>query len=209
MKKIIGLCGFIGSGKGTVANILVNEHSFVEDSFAATLKDAVAAVFKWPRAMLEGNTDESRAWREQVDPWWSERLGKPITPRWVLQQWGTEVCRKSFHDDIWILSLERKLATSDTNVVIADCRFPNEIAMIKRLGGEVWRVKRGAEPDWYDHAITYNKGESNIGWAMSKHHLHTVANVHASEYSWVGSNFDKVITNESSIEDLRSAIDIR
>lgn len=208
MKKIIGLCGFIGSGKGTVANILVNEHGFVEDSFAATLKDAVAAVFGWPRAMLEGNTDESRAWREQVDSWWSERLGKSITPRWVLQQWGTEVCRKSFHDDIWILSLERKLATSDTNVVIADCRFPNEVAMIKRLGGEVWRVRRGAEPEWYEHAINYNKGDKQIGWAIGRHHLEQ-AGVHASEYSWVGTDFDKVIVNESTIEDLRSAIDIR
>ena len=80
--------------------------------------------------------------------------------------------------------------------------------MIKRLGGEVWRVKRGAEPEWYDYAINYNKGESNIGWAMAKHHLHA-AQVHASEYSWVGTDFDKVIVNESTIEHLRSAIDIR
>jgi hypothetical protein len=80
--------------------------------------------------------------------------------------------------------------------------------MIKRLGGEVWRVKRGPEPSWYEHAITYNKGETNIGWAMSKHHL-TTANVHASEYSWVGTDFDRIITNESTIEDLRGAIDIR
>ena len=156
--------------------------------------------------MLEGNTDESRAWREEVDPWWSERLGKFITPRWVLQQWGTEVCRKSFHDDIWILSLERKLANSDSNVVIADCRFPNEVAMIKRLGGEVWRVKRGAEPDWYDHAINYNKGESNIGWAIGRHRLEELG-IHASEYSWVGSAFDKVIENNSSVDDLRRIIE--
>jgi hypothetical protein len=209
MKKIIGLCGFIGSGKGTVANILVNEYNFIEDSFAATLKDAVAAVFGWPRAMLEGNTDESRTWREQVDPWWSERLGKSITPRWVLQQWGTEVCRKSFHDDIWILSLERKLANSDSNVVIADCRFPNEVAMIKRLGGEVWRVKRGEDPKWLHLATLHSNATDLIQKEIYKDELELDFNVHASEYSWVGTDFDKVITNESSIEDLRSAIDIR
>jgi hypothetical protein len=206
MKNIIGLCGFIGSGKGTVANILVGDYGFVEDSFAATLKDAVAAVFGWPRHLLEGNTDESRSWREQVDPWWSERLGKTVTPRWALQQWGTEVCRKGFHDDIWIASLERKLASSASRVVIADCRFPNELEMIKRLGGEVWRVKRGSEPDWYEHAINFNKGESQIGWAIGRHHLEN-QDIHASEYSWVGSAFDNVIENNGSVEDLRRKIE--
>jgi hypothetical protein len=206
MKNIIGLCGFIGSGKGTVANILVGDYGFVEDSFASTLKDAVAAVFGWPRHLLEGNTDESRFWREQVDLWWSERLGKAVTPRWALQQWGTEVCRKGFHDDIWIASLERKLASSDSRVVIADCRFPNEIEMIKRLGGDVWRVRRGDEPDWYDHAINFNQGEHHLGWALGRHHLENQG-IHASEYSWVGSAFDKVIDNDSSVEDLRQIIE--
>ncbi len=205
MNKLIGLCGFIGSGKGTVAKILVEEHNFVEDSFAATLKDAVAAVFGWPRHMLEGDTDESRHWREQVDPWWSERLGREVTPRWVLQYWGTDLCRTHFHSDIWILSLERKLTASQSNVVIADCRFPNEVAMIKRLGGEVWRVRRGAEPEWYDDAISFNKGMHNIGWAIAKDRLNKM-NVHPSEYSWVGSDFDRVLENETTIDALRGLI---
>ena len=208
MKKLIGLCGFIGSGKGTVANILVNEYGFVEDSFAATLKDAVAAVFGWPRHLLEGDTAESRAWREEVDPWWSEKIGRDVTPRWVLQYWGTDLCRTHFHADIWILSLERKILNSTDNVVIADCRFPNEVEMIKRLGGEVWRVKRGAEPEWYQDAINFNTGPSQIGWAIGKHRLQELG-VHPSEYSWVGSNFDKVLINDGSIDDLRALVEIR
>ena len=208
MNKLIGLCGFIGSGKGTVAKILVEEHGYAEDSFAATLKDAVAAVFGWPRHMLEGDTEESRAWREEVDPWWSEKMGKPITPRWVLQYWGTDLCRTHFHPDIWILSLERKLLNSDRNIVIADCRFPNEVEMIKRLGGEVWRVKRGAEPEWYEDAINFNKGMQNIGWAIAKDRLNKQA-VHPSEYSWVGSDFDRVLENESTIDALRALVEGR
>ena len=100
---IIGICGFIGAGKDTAADYLVNFHGFRRDSFAATLKDAVAAVFGWDRELLEGRTKEAREWREQVDPWWSQRLGMPaLTPRWVLQYWGTEVGRNAFHTDIWI-----------------------------------------------------------------------------------------------------------
>ena len=125
---IIGVCGFIGSGKDTVADYLVNFHEFRRESFASTLKDAVASVFGWDRTMLEGRTAQAREWREQVDPWWAARLDMPtLTPRWVLQYWGTEVCRKSFHDDIWIASLENKLRNSQDHVVISDCRFPNEI----------------------------------------------------------------------------------
>ena len=64
---IIGICGLIGSGKGTVADILVEEHKFEKISFADKLKDGVATVFNWDRSMLEGDTKESREWREKVD----------------------------------------------------------------------------------------------------------------------------------------------
>ena len=108
--KIIGVCGLIGGGKGTVADILVNNHTFHKYSFADSLKDMVANVFNWPRHLLEGDTKESRDWREQRDEWWSARLGiENLTPRWILQYWGTDVCRVNFHEDIWIASLENKL----------------------------------------------------------------------------------------------------
>ena len=46
---IIGICGFIGSGKDTIADYLVNFHEFRRESFASSLKDAVSAVFGWDR----------------------------------------------------------------------------------------------------------------------------------------------------------------
>jgi hypothetical protein len=200
---IIGVCGFIGSGKDTIADYLTNFHGCRRESFANSLKDAVSHVFGWDRTMLEGRTKQAREWREQVDPWWSERLGMPnLTPRWVLQYWGTEVCRRSFHDDIWIASLENKLRNSTDDIVISDCRFPNEIKSIRDAGGIIVWVKRGELPEWYEWALNANQGENgNMKWAISKHNLEKFG-IHASETAWVGTKFDAVLENNTSIDDL-------
>ena len=194
---IIGVCGFIGSGKDTVADYLQNFHEFRRESFASTLKDAVAAVFGWDRLLLEGRTKEARDWREEVDPWWAERLAMPtLTPRWVLQYWGTEVARRSFHDDIWIASLENKIRNSKDNIVISDCRFPNEISAIKNAGGKIVWVQRGELPDWYEKAWLANQG-SNAALNYMKE-----KGIHASEWAWIGTDFDMIIDNNGSINEL-------
>ena len=207
MSRIIGICGFIGSGKDTVADYLVNFHGFKRESFANSLKDAVSQVFGWDREMLEGRTKQSREWRETKDEWWSNRLEMDITPRWVLQYWGTEVVRKGFHNDMWVASLENRLRQSQDDIVITDCRFPNEIKAIKAAGGEVIRIKRGPEPKWYNHAENYNAGERKIGWALGKDAL-TKAGVHASEYSWVGNDFDALLVNDGTLDDLYEQVEL-
>ena len=195
---IIGICGFQGAGKDTVADYLANIHQFRRESFAHTLKDAVASVFGWDRELLEGRTKESRAWREQVDPWWANRLNMPdLTPRWVLQYWGTEVARKGFHDDTWIASLENKLRKTTDDIVISDCRFPNEIKSINDAGGVVIRVVRGPEPEWYELAEIVNRGElKNTKWRLSKNRLNSY-DIHASETAWIGTKFDAIIDNNA------------
>jgi len=198
---IIGVCGFIGCGKDTVADYLVNFHEFRRESFADSLKDSVAAVFGWDRIMLEGRTKESREWREQVDRWWADRLSMPtLTPRWVLQYWGTEVCRKTFHDDIWIASLENKIRQSKDNIVVSDVRFPNEIKAIKNNGGKMIWVKRGELPVWYSTAITANAGD------LSSQNKMKDLKVHSSEWAWVGQDFDIEIENNGTIQDLYDSV---
>lgn len=202
---IIGFVGFIGSGKDTAADYLVNFHGYRRDSFANTLKDAVAAVFGWDRVLLEGRTKEAREWREQRDEWWSNRLGKDITPRHILQYWGTEVCRNGFHDDIWIASLENKMRKTGDNIVISDVRFPNEIKAIKNAGGKVVRVVRGADPEWYQDAWNMNQGPSNMSWSISKMRMEQ-RKIHASETAWIGKGIDLEIDNNGTIDELFAQI---
>lgn len=201
---IIGICGFIGSGKDTVANYLVEEHNYQRDSFAGALKDAVASVFGWDRQLLEGATSEAREWREQVDTWWAERLNMPeLTPRWVLQYWGTEVCRQGFHDDIWIASLEHRLLQQDTDIVISDVRFPNEVEVIKKAGGKVWWVQRGSLPDWYPQGMLASNGYTDAVKQLEEQ------NVHISEWAWLQTVFDLVLNNNSTVNHLYSKISSR
>lgn len=200
-KTVIGVVGLIGSGKDTVADYLQNFHGFRRESFASTLKDAVSNIFGWDRVLLEGRTEEARAWREQVDIWWSTRLGIPhLTPRWALQFWGTDIARKSFHTDIWIASLENKLRTSNDNIVISDCRFPNEIQSIKNAGGKIVWVQRGSLPQWYNTALMANNGCED-----SKKTLEEL-NVHSSETSWIGTQIDIHIKNNGTIDELYSIL---
>lgn len=195
---IIGLVGLIGSGKDTAADFLVNQHGWRRDSFAAPLKDAVATIFGWDRDLLEGRTAESRSWRECVDAWWSQRLGTEVTPRRVLQLWGTEVVRNGYHNDMWVASLEHRLLKTADNIVITDCRFPNEIEAIQRSGGRVFRIQRGPDPAWVPIALDY------LDFPAGK----PPADIpHASEWSWMGSRLDATITNDGSISDLYTGLE--
>lgn len=199
MNKIIGILGFIGSGKGTVASKLVTDYNFRQDSFAAGLKDACATIFDWPRNMLEGDTTESRMWRETTDAWWAEQLGMPnFSPRHALQVIGTDALRNNFHPDLWFLTLRNRIRKNPTqNVVISDVRFPNEVKFIQEQKGILIRVNRGPTPIWYETAILANKGNSLAKSVMSQ----TYSDAHLSEWAWVGSTVDYEINNDGSIAD--------
>jgi len=189
---IIGICGLIGSGKGTVADILVNDYGYSKVSFADKLKDGVAQVFGWNRQMLEGDTDESRAWREQVDEFWSKETGRKITPRLVLQEFGTDCMRNGFFDGVWVSLLKKQLIeNSNTNFVIPDVRFENEASMISEIGGKVWRVRRGPDPVWF-------RMYQDLGVEPQ--------DVHKSEWAWANVHIDTTIANDRSLFDLKNLV---
>tara|TARA_Y100000114_G_scaffold60719_1_gene55723 strand:+ start:989 stop:1624 length:636 start_codon:yes stop_codon:yes gene_type:complete len=181
---LIGIVGLIGSGKDTVANRLVEKHGYIRDSFAKSLKDAVSSMFNWDREMLEGNTTSSRHWREQPDKFWSERFGKPVTPRWVLQHFGTEVMRGKMYDGIWVDSCIGRY--KGQNTVISDTRFINEIKTIRAHGGIILCVKRGTLPTKKE---MQDKG------------------AHQSEWDWLENDYEITINNDGSLDDLYAKVD--
>lgn len=201
---IIGVLGFIGSGKGTAADLLVSEHGFRKDSFAASLKDGCAVMFDWPRDLLEGDSLESRAWREVVDEWWGDKLGIPeFTPRLALQLIGTEVMRNNFHSDFWFLTLQNRYnKLENKNVVIPDVRFPNEIQMIRDLGGKLICVKRGRDPVWIGVAENANHGDEDAYRDM----IESFPHAHRSEWAWIGTPVHHLITNDGSVADLKEKL---
>ena len=188
---IIGLCGLIGAGKGTVADILVDQ-GFKKISFADKLKDGVSTIFGWDRSMLEGDTDESRAWRELRDDFWSNETQMEVSPRLVLQLFGTDCMRDGFYDGVWVSLLKKTILDNpEQNYVVPDVRFENEVNMLHDISGEVWEVKRGTDPQWL---IEYE----TTGVAPK--------DVHTSEWKWVKARKDEVILNNTSINDLKGQV---
>tara|TARA_B100001057_G_scaffold489546_1_gene576030 strand:+ start:2163 stop:2756 length:594 start_codon:yes stop_codon:yes gene_type:complete len=189
---IIGICGLIGSGKGTAADILVEEHSYEKLSFADKLKDGVSSVFGWDRQMLEGDTDNSRKWREQEDEFWTKETGEAVTPRLILQLFGTDCMRNGFYDGIWVsLVKQQLLENKDKNYVIPDVRFENEATMIRSLGGKICQVRRGPDPLW---------------WRLYKDLGQEPTDVHKSEWAWANVQMDYVLANDGTTEDLKNLV---
>jgi hypothetical protein len=110
---------------------------------------------------------------------------------------GTEAGRNVFGEAVWVSALEKRIQSVE-NVVIADVRFPNEIEAITSIGGHVLRVRRGADPVWYEtafQACTQNKP------ALMEHHY---PGVHPSEWAWIGHDYSlQQIPNDGTLADLK------
>ena len=198
-RKIVAVNGLIGSGKDTFSKHFIDA-GYVRCSFAESLKDAVSVIFGWERSLLEGDTDESREYREIKDEFWTNRLdfGIDITPRWILQNFGTNAVRKHFHNNIWLFSLENKIIQNDwEKVIITDCRFPNELALIRQNNGTIIEVQRGEQPNWYDVAAGYNLFGADVKPSI-------LEGIHESEWAWIGINQPNyVVKNDSTLMDLQ------
>jgi hypothetical protein len=200
---IVGVVGFIGSGKGTVGEILV-ELGFHQLSFASAVKDVASSMFGWPRYLLEGDTEESRSFREKPDTFWSDSLEREFTPRLALQLLGTEVGRNVFHENFWIIKMRHNVISMRKsgieNFVVTDVRFPNEIAYIQQEGGILIEVQRGAQPHWFDIAMKANKGDMKAEKFLRDN------NIHESEWKWIGSQRDHCIVNNGTIDNLKEKV---
>lgn len=191
---VVGIYGYIGSGKDTVANRLVQKHGFTKLAFADALKDVVAAVFGWDRAMLNGDTPENRLWRETSDP------TRGLSPREAMQRIGTDLFRNHWSQDTWINAMRYRIQNTQGNIVITDCRFQNEIDLITELGGQVVRVLRTI-PEWETVAKRAVQMDLDAQLVLKS------AGIHPSEWSQVGFQHSTLVLNFGTLEDLYAIID--
>lgn len=123
--RIVGLVGRANTGKSTVAKYL-SKYGYYEICFASALKDYVAKKYNLNREMLNGDTDESRIWREEYI------LDCGITPRKLLQKVGNG--KRAKDPDYWV----KKININDIDkFVISDCRFANELEFIKSIPNSI------------------------------------------------------------------------
>lgn len=136
---MIGLCGYMGSGKDTVGALLTMI-GYEMIAFADALKrEAYRALMDeepWPG---EQRADLLNAW-ETCRP--SEIYAKPTSPaaRTILQYWGTEY-RRAQNVQYWVNALANSLRPG-VLYVITDMRFANEAQFVHANGGQVWMVDR-------------------------------------------------------------------
>ncbi len=203
-KKVLAICGLQGAGKDTAADKLIEIAKSKglkvgKMAFADRLKDMIAVLFDLPRDQLAGFTPESRIWREEPLPKWSKRIGKPITPRYLLQYFGTELLREQFCDTIWIDCLMDSIEKSDLDmIIVTDCRYPNEMKSLIDNGGKIIEIKRHT-PDWYYEVLNNPK--------------YIPDGIHKSEYEWIRplnclkDEYHFEINNNGTIDELFEKID--
>lgn len=140
MSRVIALTGPAGCGKSTIAAAL-EPCGFARIRFAAPLKAMMATLY----AGFGLSPDEIAArldgpLKERDDP----VLG--ASPRWAMQSLGTEWGRQCIAPDLWVRAWRSAalaaIADGAPGVVVEDCRFPNEAATVRGLGGIVVELDR-------------------------------------------------------------------
>ncbi len=169
---VIGLTGLMNSGKSTVADYLVTHRDFVRLKFTQGLKEMMRA--------LGLSEDEIEGVLKEMP---SEKLNGR-TPRYAMQTLGTEWGRTHMGQDFWVNLLVQKAHRMEfgTNIVIDDCRFPNEAVAIQRdLQGRVWKLVRGVQP-------------MGVGCASEKEQVYV--------------NADTVLYNNGTLDDLLEKVEV-
>lgn len=130
---IIGLTGYAGSGKSTVAKYLAENYGFgrvnFKDGLVQEIKDNFPDLLK----------HFASGYMMTIDQLFEQ---KPPEMRALMQNYGTEVRRKD-NEHHWVKKYCETIGYNpDKNFVTDDVRFQNEYDAIKLLNGVVIRVTR-------------------------------------------------------------------
>lgn len=128
LPRVVALTGAAGSGKSTAADYLIRHHGYERVKFAGPLKDMCRAI-GLTEDHIEGHLKEVPC---------DMLCGK--TPRHLMQALGTELGRNLIGEDFWIRLWLHRVAAAK-RVVVDDCRFPNEAAAVRSLGGVIIKLE--------------------------------------------------------------------
>lgn len=202
MRRLIGISGKMGSGKDTVGTI-IRRFGFLEKDpinweikkFADKLKIVASIITNIPVEKFEdqefkktllgpewGKLTKSNP-LNAIEPFADITFNELMTVRDLLQKIGTEAMRNGLHENVWVNALFADYL-EDKQWVITDVRFVNEYEAIKAKGGIVIRVNR-----------------PGYGTSMT-----SLANDHPSEKALDGFEFDYVIENDGSLQQLVNAV---
>lgn len=196
--KLVALCGAAGAGKDTVANMLpARKLAFadtlyreVSEAFGVTIADLKCRATKEmpTRYLCLARCDEQAFSAFLSAPCSLLTRAEPRSPRQILQWWGDY--RRAQDPAYFVRKVAEILKQKPDNYVdwtsppscfvITDVRFPNEAAMVRQLGGQIWQIRRPG----------YEAGGTG----------------HASDTA--GDEFapDRVVVNSGSLGDLRECV---
>lgn len=146
---LIGLCGKIGAGKSTVAQIL-EEDGFSIYVLAKPLKQ-IAMILGFKHEEVFGTQEQKLV----PNTYWK------ISGREFLQRLGTDVFRNTLATKIpnmhlihgiWIDLFLKFYREQNRPIVVEDVRFPDEVDVIKRLGGHIIHIVRDNSASASNHA---------------------------------------------------------
>lgn len=176
--NLICVVGNIGSGKSTVADILKNQ-GYEEITFANPVKE-IGLILGFENKELYGSQED----KLKINKFWG------VSGREFMQKFATDVMRnelpkhinmKMDNKTIWVRLCEKKIIQmlkENKKILVSDGRFPDEINMIKHYNGIIIKLER-----------------------INSHDLN-----HESESYISNIKYDKVIDNNSTIDDLEIAI---
>ena len=163
---LIGIAGFAGAGKDTVADLMVAHYGFDKIAFADTMRRMIEAIDPVVGySPLEDGDFEVIRYNDAIE-FVGYNDAKVMYPeiRQFLQRLGTEAGREVFGDNIWA-DMAMKRAATMKRVVIADTRFRNEAEAIKANGGIVIRVTRPGVDATNGHVSEHDLD----GWRYDAH----------------------------------------
>lgn len=141
LPHLIGFAGKKRHGKNTAADLLPTP-AWQQLAFADPIKKALDAMgFPEP-------VDKEKHIPEVGCSW-----------RYLAQTLGTQWGRQTVSPNIWVNATRHRIESlfaHDYRVAVTDVRFPNEVDMIRELGGVVVLVQRPDAPDYADSHISEN-----------------------------------------------------